>query len=76
VHVKDACYPTDPDGLGRITPLGQGQLDLPAMLTRLAEIGYAGDLIIEPVTRGAEQPEELRRAAERIARALATVAER
>lgn len=47
VHCKDALPPTRPDALGTEVPLGQGVVDFPALLARLAALGYDGPLVIE-----------------------------
>lgn len=41
VHVKDMAGDT-------VVPLGEGQVDWPAILERLGELGYAGTLTLEP----------------------------
>jgi sugar phosphate isomerase/epimerase len=48
VHCKDAAWSDQPGVTwGRETPLGEGDVDFPAFLRTLAEIGYAGPLTIE-----------------------------
>jgi sugar phosphate isomerase/epimerase len=47
VNAKDGLWPTDPRQFGKETPLGQGRVDFPRFLKRLAETGYRGPLIIE-----------------------------
>lgn len=47
VNAKDGLYPTDPNQLGKETPLGKGKVDFPRFLKRLKELGYAGPIIIE-----------------------------
>lgn len=47
VHCKDALRPTLPGTLGIEVPIGQGQVDFPAFLSRLHAIGYSGPLVIE-----------------------------
>ena len=41
VHVKDMAGDT-------VVPLGDGQVDWPAILERLGELGYAGTFTLEP----------------------------
>jgi L-ribulose-5-phosphate 3-epimerase len=41
VHVKDMAADT-------VVPLGDGEVDWPAILARLAELGYAGTFTLEP----------------------------
>jgi sugar phosphate isomerase/epimerase len=59
VHCKDGEWPplNDPKALGKERPLGEGNVDLPAFISTLKEIGYRGVLAIER-----EEPDEKRRA--------------
>ncbi len=47
VHVKDAKRPTKPGEWGTELPLGQGDVNIPAFVKTLKEIGYTGPLCIE-----------------------------
>ncbi len=47
VHAKDARPPATPGQWGEEVPLGEGQVDFPAFLKALDEIGYQGPLAIE-----------------------------
>ena len=47
VHVKDAKRTTQPGTWGEEVPLGQGEVNIPAYLEALGEIGYNGLLPIE-----------------------------
>lgn len=47
VHFKDAVQTTVPGTWGEEVVLGTGQVDWPAFLTALEELGYAGDCCIE-----------------------------
>ncbi|MGQ9631047.1 MAG: sugar phosphate isomerase/epimerase family protein [bacterium] len=47
VHVKDGTWPKSKGKLGREEPLGEGDVNIPAYIAKLKEIGYAGPLIIE-----------------------------
>jgi sugar phosphate isomerase/epimerase len=49
VHCKDGDWPDKgrPEALGEERPLGEGQVDLPAFIAKLKEIGYRGVLAIE-----------------------------
>jgi sugar phosphate isomerase/epimerase len=47
VHCKDAVSSETPCELGRETPLGQGEVNTPAILRFLQRRGYGGPLIIE-----------------------------
>ena len=47
VHAKDGEYPTSGRNFGSEKPLGQGRVNLPAILAKLAELGYDGAITIE-----------------------------
>ncbi|QQO10169.1 sugar phosphate isomerase/epimerase family protein [Breznakiella homolactica] len=47
VHVKDGKYPTDGKELGIEVTLGEGHVNMPALLAKLKEIGYTEPLTIE-----------------------------
>ena len=47
VHCKDGRRPTAPDRLGTEMPLGQGEVDFPALLHKLYASGFRGPLVIE-----------------------------
>jgi len=48
VHCKDGVRSAQPGvEWGREVPLGEGEVDFPAFITKLREIGYAGPLVIE-----------------------------
>lgn len=65
VHCKDGVWSDQPGvSWGREVPLGQGDVDFPAYLRTLDEIGYAGPLTIER-----EIPQEPQRQKEEIAAA-------
>ncbi len=55
VHAKDGCYPTDPYALGNEVKVGQGKVNFPQLIARLAEIGYQGPFIIEREISGEQQ---------------------
>ncbi len=63
VHVKDALPAQSPGTWGREVPVGMGQVDWPAFLGALAEMKYAGDLVIEREA-GTERVADIRRARE------------
>jgi sugar phosphate isomerase/epimerase len=46
-HCKDGVWPTQEGELGSEMPLGEGQVDIPAFVAKLKEIGYQGPLTIE-----------------------------
>ena len=55
VHAKDGEYPTNGRQLGVEKPLGQGRVGFPALLGKLAELGYEGALTIEREISGPQQ---------------------
>jgi sugar phosphate isomerase/epimerase len=68
-HCKDGVWPTEEGQLGEERPLGEGQVDIPAFVAKLKEIGYTGPLTIEreagddrigDILRGKELLESLR----------------
>lgn len=59
VHAKDGCYPTDGKNLGEEKPLGQGQVNFPALIKKLKEVGYDGTLTIEREITGEEQKKDI-----------------
>ncbi|MHB0856043.1 MAG: sugar phosphate isomerase/epimerase family protein [Anaerolineae bacterium] len=62
VHAKDGEYPTDGWRLGVEKPLGEGRVDFPRLLARLAALGYAGALTIEREISGPQQVEDILKA--------------
>ena len=70
VNAKDGFWPTDPKQFGRETPLGEGRVDFPRFLARLAETGYRGPIIIERENAGASFPDEIRKARQYLDRLL------
>jgi len=59
VHAKDGLYPTDPMQLGREVKVGQGRVRFPEFVARLAEVGFAGEFIIEREISGEEQRRDI-----------------
>lgn len=59
VHAKDGLYPTDGRNLGKETPLGQGKVNIPAIINRLKELRYDGTLTIEREISGEEQKKDI-----------------
>ncbi len=47
VHCKDGLWPVQHGELGREVPVGQGNVDFPALLRRLKAMSYNGTLVIE-----------------------------
>lgn len=59
VHGKDGKYPTDGHFLGEETPLGEGKVNYPALIRKLKEVGYTGDITIEREISGDEQTRDI-----------------
>lgn len=55
IHGKDGFYPTDGRNLGKEVPLGQGKVNYPEFVSKLKEIGFTGDIIIEREISGEQQ---------------------
>lgn len=66
VHCKDGRWPTAPGQLGEEVPWGEGEVNPPAFIGRLKEIGFTGPLVIEREISGEQQQKDVRRAAELI----------
>lgn len=62
VHCKDGTWPTQPDQLGHETPLGAGDVDVPAWVGTLLRLGYRGTFTIEREISGEQQREDIARA--------------
>jgi L-ribulose-5-phosphate 3-epimerase len=61
MHAKDGLFPTDPRGLGKEVPIGQGKANFPQIIGRLKQLGYRGPVTIERETEGAQQLEDVRK---------------
>jgi len=59
VHAKDGEYPTDGRHLGVEKPLGQGRVNFPALLAKLAALGYQGAITIEREISGPQQTADI-----------------
>jgi len=59
VHAKDGMYPTDGRKLGKEVPLGEGKVNIKALVKRLKEVGYDGPLTIEREISGDEQNKDI-----------------
>ncbi|MBQ9802652.1 MAG: sugar phosphate isomerase/epimerase [Clostridia bacterium] len=55
VHAKDGLYPTNGRELGRETPLGEGKVNIPALIVKLKSLGYDGPITIEREISGEQQ---------------------
>jgi len=73
VHVKDGCYPTNGRDLGREMPVGEGLVNFPRLIGKLAEYGYRGPWIIEREISGPQQRVDILKAKELL---LALIEER
>jgi sugar phosphate isomerase/epimerase len=62
VHAKDGLYPTRGKFLGEEVPLGQGKVNIPALVARLKELGYDGALTIEREISGDQQVKDILKA--------------
>lgn len=62
VHVKDGRYPADGRHLGVETPVGEGLVDWPLLVSRLRSHGFRGPWIIEREISGPRQIEDIARA--------------
>ncbi len=61
-HIKDGFYPTDGMELGEQVPVGDGCVDIPAILRRMDELGYAGTFTIEREIIGEQQIKDIKQA--------------
>ncbi len=61
-HMKDGTWPTEPRGMGRETPLGEGQVNFPVLVRRMREKGFQGPYTIEREVKGPAQDEGIRKA--------------
>jgi sugar phosphate isomerase/epimerase len=60
VHAKDGRYPTDPEQLGKETPIGAGQVDFTRFIPKLKAVGYRGPITIEREISGPKQETDIR----------------
>jgi len=63
-HIKDGLYPVDGRKLGKQVAVGEGVANIPAVVKKLEEIGYAGPLIIEREISGEQQIRDIQAARE------------
>lgn len=66
IHAKDGIYPTDGYSLGKETVLGEGDVNFPALISRLKEFGYDGTITIEREISGEKQIADILTAKERL----------
>ncbi|MBE7025063.1 MAG: sugar phosphate isomerase/epimerase [Ruminococcaceae bacterium] len=59
IHGKDGILPTDPRGLGKETPAGQGLVDFPKVFEMLKDLGYDRFITIEREITGEQQTKDI-----------------
>ena len=59
VHAKDGLYPTDPMKLGKEVKVGEGRVRFPEFVSRLHELGFEGEYIIEREISGEQQKRDI-----------------
>lgn len=59
IHAKDGVPPTDPRSLGKETAIGEGEVDFPAIMRRLKELGYNRYITIEREISGEQQKADI-----------------
>lgn len=64
VHAKDGMYPTDGKNLGAETPLGEGKVNFPLLISNLKKCGYDGAITIEREISGEQQIKDIIKAKE------------
>lgn len=57
-HIKDGFYPTDA-ATGRQVQIGEGLANIPAILKKLASLGYEGPMTIEREISGEQQKKDI-----------------
>ncbi|MDD5688245.1 MAG: sugar phosphate isomerase/epimerase [Elusimicrobia bacterium] len=55
LHAKDGLWPNREDGLGIETPIGEGSVNFPLMISKLKENGFNGPVFIEREISGEQQ---------------------
>jgi sugar phosphate isomerase/epimerase len=63
-HCKDGVWPAPGGKLGEEVALGEGEVNIRALIPRLFELGYRGPLTIEREIEGDQQIADIRRAKE------------
>jgi len=61
LHCKDGFYPTDGRSLGHEVAIGTGKVDFPAIIKRLHELDFDGELVIEREISGPEQARDIKK---------------
>ena len=60
LHAKDGLYPTNGRKLGDEVPIGQGKADFTRIFSRLKQLGFDGQVIIEREISGPQQQADIR----------------
>ena len=58
-HIKDGFYPTSTVGNGKQAPVGEGVANIPAIIKKLASLGYEGPMTIEREISGDQQKRDI-----------------
>ena len=61
LHVKDGNFPVNGTYLGKEAPIGSGRVDFPAVLRKLRDLNFSGEMIIEREIYGEEKMREISR---------------
>ncbi len=61
IHIKDGLCPTDGENLGREVPVGSGMVRYPEFISKLKEIGFNKELIIEREIEGEQQIKDIQK---------------
>ena len=59
LHIKDGVYPQNGHKLGHETPIGQGKVDFEKVITKLHELGFTGELVVEREITGEQQAKDI-----------------
>ena len=59
MHIKDGVYPQNGHKLGHETPIGQGKVDFEKVITKLHELGFTGELVVEREITGEQQAKDI-----------------
>ncbi len=59
LHIKDGVYPQNGHKLGHETPIGQGKVDFEKVITKLHELGFTGELVVEREITGEQQARDI-----------------
>ena len=59
LHIKDGVYPQNGHTLGHETPIGHGKVDFEKVITKLHELGFTGELVVEREITGEQQAKDI-----------------